>query len=301
MTNDQKNNNGARYFYTVVFITLTIAGVVVWQLFFSGDRYEAPDEDRLENTPKVDFAFLDSHIFGDLDNFQKKDEPLLPWEQIRNPNPFKSPEIPKERELRNWWAIFNIELNLEDDKWVGVYPEVIKDEEFPTLTLFEDRWYEFKWNNSSDDNFEIMTENEETIVDFNKDKEEDSLKFQASKDMSKYKAEGGDDQGEIDIITSDFENYGSSEEDNEEERESLIEAGNELSELHSQIEASKESLDEDLIIEAEEAYSELEMQFQQLEESIDSEEKEEVNKEINNFRERVNDLINNLESEDEEM
>ncbi|MGM0438981.1 MAG: hypothetical protein ACQEP3_00895 [Patescibacteria group bacterium] len=303
MTNNHKNNSDSRYFYVVVFITLSIAGIIVWQLFFTKGNYKAAVDTSLENTPKVDFAFLDSYTFQNLNKFQKGDEPLLPWDQIRNPNPFKSPEIPQERELKNWWAIFNIELELKENEWLGVYPEIIEEEKAPTLTFFEGRWYELKFSNLSDENdFKIINTSGETVVNFERDRKGEVLKFQATEGMDKYISEQQDAQGEINIVRNGLENNQSLENEQQKEVENLLrEAGNDLSELDDQIEEAEETLEEDLINEAKNIYSELETEFQQLEEVVNAGETgEETVENINNFKNRINNLIKNLEDQTED-
>ncbi len=149
-----------KYFYIVVLITLFVVGFVFWQIFFiSWDYDESMTNPTFIHPPNVNLVFFDSSIFQDLNEFQRGDIPLLPWQEIKIANPFEYPKVPENRTIREWWRIFNLNLSY-DEVWVGAWPQAIKEQKNPTLVLFENRWYDFELENSSEEQIWFLFRNE---------------------------------------------------------------------------------------------------------------------------------------------
>ena len=295
-----KKPNESKYFYIVVLITLALGGVIVWQLFFADDMFQVFDDPGYEEVPELDFVFFDSYTFQDLSEFRRGDDPLLPWRQVRNQNPFQSPQIPRDRSLREWWAIFNIQLN----DWRGVYPSMIEGEVSPNLILFEGRWYELVLKDFDElDGFVIANEEGESLIQFSEEKiSEEVIRFQASSTMAAYG--NGEIQGDIEVIEDgEYEVLRTEDDDYEQSgMDLLMAAGSDLSAFYEEVRELEDDLEEDEINEMERVYSELENEFQSLEEIVLEGGVDEgvLEQEINNFRAKISNASQNLNEEDEE-
>ena len=300
-----EKSNDSKYFYVVVLLTVGLVGIVVWQLFFADDMFQIFDEPGYEDVPEIDFAFFDSYTFQDLDEFRRGDDPLLPWRQIRNQNPFRAPEIPRNRSLRDWWAVFNISLQVENYEWEGSYPSMIEGDTNPTITLFENRWYELEWVDLDEDHhFSIMDEDEEELM---RKEDEESLRFQASTEMALYG--NSEVQGDIEIIEEgEYEVLRDEEYEDEDQSdmEVLMAAGSELSDFYDEIRAIEDELTEEEINQAQRIYSQLENDFQEMEQDVQQGQltEENLEEEVENFRNEIESVLNSLRGietdEDEE-
>ena len=293
-----KGKKDSNYFYLIVFITLALVGVVVWQLFFADGMFEIIEEPRYEEAPEINLLFFDSHAFQNLSEFRRGDERLLPWRQVRNENPFKSPRIPRDRTLRDWWSTFNIELNFENNRWIGVYPPVIDNNSNPDLTLFNERWYELKINNlNKEDGFFITDTEGNILISFEDDAtDEETIRFQASKNMSVYGNQRT--QGAIQVLNSEEYDVLSSEEldGDRSDMDLLMSAGGSLSSFYEQIQETEEDLDSSQLDEAQRLYSEFEKEFQDIESAVQGGEltEEDLDREIDAFNRRINNAQGNL-------
>ena len=298
-----EKGNDSKYFYVVVLLTVGLVGIVVWQLFFADDMFQIFDEPGHEDVPEIDFSFFDSYTFQDLDEFRRGDDPLLPWRQIRNQNPFRSPEIPRSRSLRDWWSVFNIKLQVENQEWEGFYPSMIEGDTNPTITLFEDRWYELKWTDLDEGHyFSIMNEDEEELK---RKEDEEPLRFQASTEMTLYG--NSEVQGDIEVIEEgEYEVLRDEEYDDEDQSdiEILMTAGSELSGFYDEIRTVEENLTEEEVNQAQRVYSQLEGDFQEIEEEVQRGQltEEALEREVENFRNEIESALNNLRNiESEEV
>ena len=293
MTEKKEGKKDYKYFYAIVLITFAIVGVVIWQIFFVSDLHHISPDSGFEETPDVDLVFLDSYAFGGLDHFERGDVPLLPWKQVRNENPFQTPRVPRDRDLRRWWAVFNIELRTETESLIGQSPDMIEGYLNPTLILFEGRWYEIKWGGNQEGvNLKIVGDDDEVLIESDG---EDFLEFQASAEMSEYRSDEGA-EGIINIITD--EDYDSGIQDFEEYQDDtlLMIAGSDLSNLHNRIRSLEDEFVEEEIRRGERVYSELEGEFREIErKNREGELREEsLQAEIGEFRSMVSLASDNL-------
>ncbi len=253
-----------KYFYLVVLITVAIAGGIIWQLFFTEPLTGSPDP-RLERIPDVGFMMLDSRLFREMDPFIRGDRYLLPWDLTKTTDPFRPPRVPLSQEMREWWSIFNIVLDIEEDSWIGVFPDMISGEEDPTLVLLDGRWYEFNLTAIEDDcDFQIFNEDNDSIILYEVERD-GRLLYRAMIEEGLIGYRCGQDEetaGEITVLST--EDYDSEDLFVEGTSQTLIETGLALSDLLVEIEYSEDYIDGQTIGEYRDAYSRMENRLETL-------------------------------------
>lgn len=192
-------NKESKYFYTIVFITFSLAGIIIWQLFFTNYEEKLDINSEFNKPSVVNFVFLDSARFQNFNFFKKGDDPMIPWKINTDKNPFRAPEIPQNQELFEWWKTFNIKLEIEEE-WSGLYPDSIKNKSQPELILFENRGYEITIINPEEKEcrFEIKNNKKEVIFSQSIQNKKEKVKFVAQKEMETYQC--GGHEGAINII-----------------------------------------------------------------------------------------------------
>lgn len=101
---------------------------------------------------------------------------------------------PEEPDLAEWEDVDEFYFEGLTQAWVGIEPEIIEDEENPTITLIEGQEYDFRWVNGDGvtHNLEIRDEADEIIDDYqsedvSEEGEETTLEgVVASEDMEVY-------------------------------------------------------------------------------------------------------------------
>ncbi len=306
----------SRYFYLVVFMTFVIVGLVAWQSFFAS--YQDPKEmtnPRFQRMPEFDFVFFDSYPFQALSPFVRGDDPLLLWDKIRNKNPFESPRIPQDRELRNWWELFNISLEFDGQSWIGSYPSLIKTNENPEIILFEGRWYKIKITNETEEDvvFQLINKENEIVAQFDEVGKNESQEFEflADRRLAKYILKGeGSIGGDIRIVEDDdYELITETEEEEEvqtdEEKigqEALIELGQEISRLYETIQTAENYFENEKIRDISQVYADYERLFREIESNYYSgiSSDSEIIREAEIMKEEIKITISSLEAEIEE-
>lgn len=297
--NTTKNN--PKYFYAVVLITVAIVSFMVWEIFITDYDYdESMLDNSLQSFPNIDLVFLDSYFFQNLSVFNRGDSPLLPWSQLMIENPFRTPRIPADSQIKKWWENFNFIFEI-DDGWKGIYPAMISEEINPDIFLFEERWYKVNIENFSEQTHDFRIENNagEILVDSgtikpNSDKE---FEFQAKSGMVSYfSSSDGMMYGNIIVMESDdYDAALKEDEDQKEEEEAqkiLIQAGEKLTEFYNTLENAEEFLEEEDQNDLEMVYSEFESQFREIEENHNQGELE-----ISSLEQAVNQYIADIEIE----
>ncbi|WP_049889075.1 cupredoxin domain-containing protein [Natronolimnohabitans innermongolicus] len=92
-----------------------------------------------------------------------------------------------------WGEVDTIELDAEEDGWIGRRPSVIEDVENPDIALYEGREYEIVWTNTdgSSHNFAVADENTtiETSSFVDEESETTELTFEATAEIELYLCE----------------------------------------------------------------------------------------------------------------
>lgn len=288
----KKRDNDPRYFYAVVFLTLGIAGVMIWELFFSGAVYERSTDPSLERTPEVDMFFMDSTYFTSLDEFRRGDDPLLAWREMSKKNPFSPPKVPENRTVRDWWGVFNLAFKMEEDSLVAVDPQIVEGVEAPELILFEERTYRLNLE-EIDVDFEFLSNGTVLQSYF-----EDEVTFEAGSEIDQYRV--GDVLGDIRVV----DRGGDETEEKEMDRGALLlSARSTLSSYYNSIRRAVSELDEEDIQEADLTHSQLESQLRTIEEAAREGqfEDDDLQMTINNFQSEVEEEINSLNQKVEEI
>ncbi|ARS91052.1 cupredoxin domain-containing protein [Natrarchaeobaculum aegyptiacum] len=75
---------------------------------------------------------------------------------------------PEEVDLEEWEDVDEFYFEGRTEAWVGIEPEIIEDEENPTITLIEGQEYDFRWVNGDGvtHNLEIRDDGDEIIDDY---------------------------------------------------------------------------------------------------------------------------------------
>lgn len=96
-------------------------------------------------------------------------------------------------EQSDWEDVETIRMLGNASGWIGVEPEMIADEENPTLVLFEGNQYEFTWENDdgAGHNIEFLDEKGDVVNDYETEVirslgEEQTLEFEATSEMDEY-------------------------------------------------------------------------------------------------------------------
>lgn len=282
MAEKENKKDDVKYFYLIIFITLVIAGVALWQAFFVGDLYVTEPDESYKNIPELDLVFFDSTAFQRLDEFDLKDDPLAPsGMDLRNP--FELPNIPEDSELKIWWGLSTFRVEEGEDGWIFNHPQEISEEDNPELILFEDRWYAFRFSEKEMD-FEIRDSTGSALASLGED---DLLEFRADSDMESY---GNNDfQGEVTVVPEGRE---LTDEDIERERaeDILFEASSELTSLHNTISIRSSRLGEERVEQLREEHSEFASRYSQKQDEYYDE-----GADGDEFEERVGALIEEIE------
>lgn len=291
----KKRDNDPRYFYAVVLLTLAIAGVMIWEIFFSGAVYERSTDPSLERAPEVDMFFLDSRYFNSLTEFERGDDPLLPWKEASKNNPFSSPVVPEERTVRDWWGIFNLGFATEDSELMATKPTIVEGENLPDLILFEERTYQLDLK-EVEGTFEIV-DNAGTSVSSYEHQEDEDIVFTASSAMDGYRV--GDLSGSVRVVDRE----GSETEEEELDRGEILLSGRSiLSSYYNTIRRAVSELDEEDIDQADSIHSDLESQLRSIEDAAREGqfEDEDLQMTIDDFKSEVEEEINILNQKVEE-
>lgn len=98
-----------------------------------------------------------------------------------------------DSDLSKWDGVETIRMLGNASGWIGVEPEMIADEENPTLVLVEGEQYEFIWENDdgAGHNIEFHDENGDIVNEYSTDVirgtgEEQTLELEATSDMAEY-------------------------------------------------------------------------------------------------------------------
>lgn len=99
-----------------------------------------------------------------------------------------------EVDIEEWEEIDEFYFEGVIEHWMGIEPEVIEDQENPTITLIEGQEYDFRWVNGDgvEHNLEIRDENDEVVEDYVSDDvdeegEETTLEgVEATQEMTTY-------------------------------------------------------------------------------------------------------------------
>lgn len=78
------------------------------------------------------------------------------------------PDDAEEPALEEWEDVDEFYFEGRTEAWVGIEPDVIADEENPTITLIEGQEYTFRWINGDGvtHNLEIRDEGDEIVDDY---------------------------------------------------------------------------------------------------------------------------------------
>ncbi|ELY98335.1 blue (type 1) copper domain-containing protein, partial [Natrialba chahannaoensis JCM 10990] len=114
-----------------------------------------------------------------------------------------------EADVEDWEDVDEIMLDGITSGWVGMEPDVIADEENPTLVLFEGESYDITWENGdgAQHNIEIVDEDDEVVDDLetdNMDEEGETQTLEVDEvtdEMAEYVCRPHETQmrGEIDV------------------------------------------------------------------------------------------------------
>ncbi|XVH33077.1 cupredoxin domain-containing protein (plasmid) [Haloferacaceae archaeon DSL9] len=92
-----------------------------------------------------------------------------------------------------WEDVETIRMLGNASSWIGVEPEMIAEEENPTIVLFEGNQYEFVWENDdgAGHNIELHDSEGELVEDYGTEivrgtGEEQTLEFEATADIAEY-------------------------------------------------------------------------------------------------------------------
>ncbi|ELY29235.1 hypothetical protein C500_10975 [Natrialba magadii ATCC 43099] len=109
-------------------------------------------------------------------------------------------------DVEAWEDVDTIELDGLTAGWEGVAPDMIADEQNPTIVLFEGQEYDFTWYNqdSGTHNIVIWDENEEVVEDYQTDEVNDDEQtlsgVVATEEMAYYRCDPHNQmQGEIQV------------------------------------------------------------------------------------------------------
>ncbi len=270
-----------KYFYIVVLITFGLIGIIVWQIFFTNYEPFVESNNDVENIPQINFPFLDSFIFKDLNSFKRADEPLLSWNGNRD-NPFMEPSVPQDENVRDWWGVFNVKLTLTEEGLKGAYPPSIEGDTDPDLILFEGRAYSISVESEDNEECDFTIQNEEGTPLYTLETEtETELNIRATNEILNYSCLN--QSGQITII----ENENIESEDFEDRFKEEFES------LKEKLDSLNQSIIED---EQQQKYSDLEERFNQLQE-------EQKDSEIssNELFSNINELERDIEKEMEKI
>ena len=281
-----KNKKGeSKYFYAIVLITLAIGGFIVWELFFSGAVYERTTDPSLERTPEVDLLFLDSHYFGSLTEFNRGDDPLLPWQEESKSNPFRAMRVPEDRNVRDWWGVFNLGFRVEEDGLIATEPSLVEGAEVPELILFDGRSYEISLIGDANAIFEITADTGRVILENEMD---DTFVFQADSEMNSYRVENY--SGDITVTAQE----GNGDREEVDRRDLLFSARRGLSSFYNEIRGSSSELSPEEEEDADLVHAELESELRRIEDLALQNQVEDEE-----LAELVSDFLTEVENEQE--
>ncbi len=84
------------------------------------------------------------------------------------PNNDEPDEEPEAIDIDEWAEVEEFYFDGQVSHWGGIEPEIIADEENPTITLIDGQEYDFRWVNADGTlhNLEIRDEDDEVIDDY---------------------------------------------------------------------------------------------------------------------------------------
>ncbi|MCU4743667.1 cupredoxin domain-containing protein [Natronoglomus mannanivorans] len=189
---------------------LTAMGVTASSLFLAGCNDEGPGEPGEGEAPGVDEPEdADDGAVGDeaeAEDDEERVEDETAGNDADDADAERDVDEDDVEEDDEWADVEEIVLSGYVSEWTGMAPDVIDQEENPTLVLYEDREYDITWQNDdgNEHNLAIMAENDELLVAtefFEEEGESATVTFEATEQVASYVCENHPDTmaGEIEI------------------------------------------------------------------------------------------------------